>query len=57
MVPITPTKPGLERSTSIVDVPLAERSKVTHNQQLDILAEIYCLCLKGLYEINQANDI
>lgn len=49
LVPMTPTKPGgLERLSSIVEVPLAEMSKVTHTKKLDILANIYSSCLKGL---------
>ncbi|XP_076098062.1 codanin-1-like [Mytilus galloprovincialis] len=47
LVPMTPTKPGgLERLSSIVEVPLAEMSKVTHTKKLDILANIYSSCLK-----------
>ena len=48
VVPITPTKLSLERSNSIVDVPEADSSKVTHTQKLDILGDIYSLCLKGM---------
>lgn len=50
---MTPTKLSLERSNSIVDVPEADSSKVTHTQKLDILGDIYSLCLKGMqYEVD-----
>lgn len=43
----TPTKTALERINSVVEMAVAERSEVTHGEQLNVLAEMYSLCLGG----------
>ncbi|OWF46147.1 codanin-1-like isoform X2 [Mizuhopecten yessoensis] len=54
--PMTPTK-YLERSNSVLEIAVADPSFVTHQDQLDVLAELYSCCLKENLLPNLAVEI
>ncbi|XP_033735346.1 codanin-1-like isoform X2 [Pecten maximus] len=54
--PMTPSK-LLERSTSVLEITVADPSSVTHKDKLDVLAELYSSCLKDNLLPNLAVEI